>query len=59
MMKLKGLMNKEGMKNLFKNKKVVVAVGVSVVIFAVYMYNRLLPEIDMYDDNTTEVEDKE
>ena len=59
MMKLKGLMNKEGMKNLFKNKKVVVAVGVSVVIFAVNMYNKLLPEIDMYDDNTTEVEDKE
>lgn len=27
MMKLKGLMNKEGMKNLFKNKKVVVAIG--------------------------------
>ncbi len=59
MMKLKGLMNKEGMKNLFKNKKVVVAIGVSVVVFVVYMYNKLLPEIDMYDDNTTEVEDKE
>lgn len=60
MMKMKELMNKEGLKKLFKNKKVIVGTAVFVLITLVYLYNKLLPEVDVnYKDTETEEDKKE
>lgn len=60
MMKMNELMNKEGLKKLFKNKKVIVGTLLFVSATLVYLYNKLLPEVDVnYIDNETEEDKKE
>lgn len=60
MMKVNELTNKEGLKKLFKNKKVIVGTVLFVSVTLVYLYNKLLPEVDVnYTDDKTEEDKKE